>query len=402
MIDYVLDLKDKEVRDAYNDVIRSSFRFKNLEVLGPLKSVGDITDTLVSNIVGIEEIFQKDKCLSAEKRRVRRIKKGRLVSDQDTAGVKVGLNIVRIEGSTTYTRSMITLVNGADESPENFILDSWQRNDSAAFIPLFGVSESRKVRSMNALYKADVDFNPTEFTDLGVFYDRKENPFNSSEQFSLLEHMKYLLPSQIYERVDQNLGEWKVQERRNAAHLIHQVFFHRGSLKTREGMPEKEIRDRFIAFVDRIPHLNAQPQTQLYSGQGSNDIHWSLRFKLDIDTVVKALYRVFQVGLTPRERVENVLTVTNVPLFQEVGVGFLISVLPQEKLEDLIRFSMLWRANETPDLKYHWPETADAVMGQHSKLYGTIMSMQSKLFDRGIDLRKDDFDDESNSCTTSK
>jgi hypothetical protein len=88
------------------------------------------------------------------------------------------------------------------------------------------------------------------------------------------------------------------------------------------------------------------------------------------------------------ETLVRLLKLNEIPLFSNVGMGFLISLLPEESLEDFIYINLDMIAKDVEPIK------AEHGVLNYKALYNEINTLQSRLSNRSYDLRvsKDDLE----------
>ena len=89
LIDYIFDLSDANAREAYNSILSSTYKFKDLEVFREFTSNRELEIRLLSSYELADSISKDDADL--ENKRVERVFKGANDFDYDNSRIKLGL-----------------------------------------------------------------------------------------------------------------------------------------------------------------------------------------------------------------------------------------------------------------------------------------------------------------------
>jgi hypothetical protein len=105
------------------------------------------------------------------------------------------------------------------------------------------------------------------------------------------------------------------------------------------------------------------------------------RFQKDISLIARRLSLVLQPNASVETVVKTLSTLRKNPLFQDIGAGFLISLLPASELSKSVEASFSFAANKTPTLEISSKTTGTTA------LYKQLESVLNTINDRSFDLR---------------
>lgn len=115
--------------------------------------------------------------------------------------------------------------------------------------------------------------------------------------------------------------------------------------------------------------------TNYYSGD------WIDAFEDDISKISESLAISFSSEATSQERYDYFLKVKDFPIFLEKGAGFLISLLPQDKVEELVSYELSMSAKDVESVSFKFGKP------EEEELYKSLLYIQSIINNRSFDLR---------------
>ena len=108
-----------------------------------------------------------------------------------------------------------------------------------------------------------------------------------------------------------------------------------------------------------------------------------------LENLADDLYRILKNESNDTEIMTRKLVKLNEHgIFDKIGVGFLVSLLPQEKLADLIYLKVEMTARDLKAVNYEFGKL------NYRALYNELAQAQSRIANRGYDLRVTDLDHE--------
>ena len=146
MVDYVLDLTDKSVAEAFEKVLPKLNSFKNLQMTTAFRKM-DLDSNILLDLSPLEDLYKGD--YQAE--RVGRIKRNLRTSSEQNAygfGVQLGNKILGFKLDKGVSTALMS-IKAEDESIQRFLLKTWERNWDGRF--LYSFLRSTREDSFSAL-----------------------------------------------------------------------------------------------------------------------------------------------------------------------------------------------------------------------------------------------------------
>ena len=392
LMDYVLDLKTEEGREAYNQVLNGSIRFKQAEVLNPFLQNKEVEETVLANLSMAEALHEEDLEKPSEERRVERIFKGLNDYDRVSSRLKLGLSLARFENKKAYTRNRMAWYDQNDQR-HDFLYPIYSHEKKRSF--LFGVFKAQELESFSALFPTDSNGSITGFSDYGYSYELKDKAFFGHEQEELKEKLSILLPKNH----PIEFGEWTEETKRENARVKVEVFLHENALPHLNGLSEDDLYLGLASLLPRLQKLTlnnqggkpgshqARPGAGWKASDARKTAHKAMlkqnydRFWRSMCKMVERLAEILQdQRFGSEEKVEQLFELRKNSAFEKLGFALLIRMLPETELKQLVYVSSDWVASGTKGFHLRFGEH------RNSALYEELKWVESILNDRRTDL----------------
>jgi len=352
-------------------------RFKALEVADPIANRNGLEQALVTDLTEIEAIALADARLPEADRRIARLFKGSNTSDTVGANIGIGLNLFRLEKSGYFSQNRIQSFDDQDV-PHKYRFDNFSRQDKQKF--LFRLFDSTESINTGVLFEADEDYEPSVFNALVMSREIKSSSLMTSEFRRIREQLQRTLPDQIYSQIPWKNWDYAFRERVNV-YFRHQITFTLPALEALPAMSTGDIYLRLKAYMATIPAPSAAPSNEGYPLGDTTPVSLQDRYEHDLQKISANLMRVADRGRSTIERYNAFVELKDNELFREIGAGFLLRLLPQDRLAQLVHYEFELSAKGSDTIKYEFGHHAE------SRLYETLLYIQSILNNRSIDLR---------------
>jgi len=410
LMDFVYDLKDPKSRKAYNQILSSTYKFKNMKILNPFQSHREIEDQLISDLTMTEELFYKDREKSQANRRVDRVFKGSNEFENKKSGYKIGFNIAKFSKEQTYSENQITYVDRKDKKHHFFFPTHTVVKERKL---LFGFSRTSKIMNYFALWPTNAqgqsldesrrvqvlegrngsddilvqelppidapEGESPDFKDFGMSVDMKNKRSWGWEQREFKEYLQRNIPGFIYDQIP--WGDWEEEKKRFNARYFFQVIIHKVAIGNLARTTRGSLHKKMDAYMETIPlprvvdsggHKNHGPKPTWQSQHA-----WSIR------KTVKGLDQALSMEhvYSDRERIQKLIELRKHEAFQELGAGFMISLMDHRKLPKHISITLHMSAKDTQTLTFQF--------GEHElqELYKELQYVQGVMNNRSFDMR---------------
>jgi hypothetical protein len=392
MVDYVMDLSKPEVAKAYDEIMQKKMRFKTSEMLNPITDRKVLENTFVTDLSNVEALFAEDKEKKEEDRRINRLFKGSDTSEGSSGNIKFGLNIIRYESNSYYANNRILSVD-KNENPNYFVFDTFSiREKTDRFFKFFTNEENINT---NLLFAADENYQPTKFAALVLSREKKISGLTMSGLKDIRDIVRRALPDTIYKDINWKTWDYGFAEKVNVG-FKHQITFSEDCLKEIPDLGEAGFYARLETLVDGMD-LRVQATNNDHDVERDQSRYNSVRYKEDLSLIAKALGKAFthDAGVKNSIRHENFVTLKDNELFRQIGARFLLELLPQDRLKDLVHYEMTLTGKGSEQIKFPWGKE------ENSDLYKSLLYIQSVMNDRSIDMRlyKEEGDTKTNQIT---
>jgi hypothetical protein len=206
ILDYVFDLKNKEAQEAYNQIISSTFKFKDL-VVADMIDAHDLKDKLISSYEKADALADADQTIEPKARRVQRIFKGFNNYSGHTRHLKFSLLITGYTKDRTFTESKVTFIDKKENNLE-FYYPTYNKYIESHFGKwIFDLKDQSSQSNFGLIPRFKLEDAKVKNPDLGLTFERKDRFFTPSEQRTVEKFMIAQIPSVIAKKID--FSQWR-------------------------------------------------------------------------------------------------------------------------------------------------------------------------------------------------
>lgn len=395
IVDYVFDLKNDEAKDAYNQILKSTLKFKDVIVMNKFDGE-DLKEKLISSYEKADKLFEADKAIDSKNRRVSRIFKGFNNYKAETKHLKLALLVTSFKKDNTYTENKVTYVDKNENNLE-FLYPTYskymQTKTDKWFLDLKDQSFQNNYGLIPRLNSEDTKKkNP----DFGITFERKDKYFRGPEQKMIQKFLIGQIPAKFSEKLD--LPEWKDGERKIDTRIYFQLVLKAQGFKYLRDYSKEDLRKLLVAYTvkKKKEHVLDNSDTTLSK---LKDFLFINRFIKEerLENLADDIYTILKNKEDDSEiMTRNLVKLNEHGIFNKIGVGFLISLLPQEKLEELIYFKIEMTGKDLGAVNYEYGKL------NYRALYNELAQAQSRISNREYDLRVTDADHEMENTDVSE
>lgn len=372
MVDYVLDLKDLGVSRAYDQVLSQTKQFETLKIMNPSGNFALLQNRLAVDISAIDNIFVSDKALGGTTNRVQRSFRGSADSKYKESGLDLGIKLVRMGEERRYAENKISSISD-DETREYFLLNSYKVRSESSFLMSF-LKMTRETQ-LNSLMRADSNYEDLTAENIVMSFEKKDKRFRRAELKATQNQLQRTIPARIYNQI--NFSKWNSADERirNNVAVRYQVVLHPDAVAAAPQIDKAEITKRYLEYLKQVPYTS-----KMTAGKTST-MSAEEALERRVSKIAAKLEEVFSSKNSDSDRVEALMELRTNSLFGSTGSGFLLSLLPQHKLEDLIYFSLSMESSDGDRIDYTFGNKPV------SPIYKKLLYIQSILDNDGLDVR---------------
>lgn len=373
MVDYVLDLADPKVSEAFEKVLKKLKMFKNIELARPFRNQKDLEGNLLVDLTPLEDIFRAD----YNNGTVKRIKRNlRTTSEQDAyaIGLDVGNKILGFKVNGGGADAKMSIRNPG-ETIDRYMLKTWEKNWESRF--LYSFSKNKKSDRLSALFSSDENFEKLVPVNVVREMNQKKNRYSYRNFQDLRLKLKKALPAEIY--ADIPWDQWKQQPKEKYYNfgLRYELLMSPDSIKNAPQLSPNEIKVMFREYIKR----NGLTEEDYFVDHP--DQHGSAKdsFESSLRGFAKNLALALDHRVSMRDRLNKITKLKFNTLFDESGLGFIMTLQP-DKTRQLFHLDLDISSNEAL-IDYSYGET------EISELYKKILTIKAALDDEALDLLRE-------------
>ncbi len=382
VLDYVIDLKDAEAVQAYNKVMSKKMRFRTLNALNPLDRVNQLDRVVLTDLSEFEKLAIADTNKSAEQKRVDRVFKGTQNQNQFGTRLKFGISLIKFEQNASFSESKIESFD-LQENRSTYLLSTFLLKDKLKL--LFGLYGGETEIVSNLLFKADNNWQPQKFVGLALERNVKLKKVSQGDFEYLKEKVTEFIPQSELNRINWRSVESQFVGKVNAS-FRHVLFFLPEALAKMPSLKAENIENKFINYIEPFEsfitkNVGVKFKDPLLSSEFS---FWLDEYRKDIFEISNQLAITLNPKSLSAERYKAFASLKDIPLWQEKGIGFLLSLLPKNQAEKLISYELNIVAKNTTPLEFKFGNFAE------KDIYNSIIYVQNAINNRSIDMRHGD------------
>jgi hypothetical protein len=387
IIDYVFDLNNREAKNAYNQILKTTFKFKDIVAVSNFKGHGNLKDKLISSFDKAEEIFAQDKSLPPKNRRISRIFKGFNDFREESKKSKFALIVASFKKDATYTENKITLTDKNEQTVQFFYPAYSRYMEERLGKGFFSLKDVAYQNNFGLIPRVKDEDSSHKDPDFGLTYERRDKSFRVGEQKYVQKFLMGQILPEISDKID--FKDWGDFKKRQDSKVYFQLILKSQGFNYLRAYSKDEIREKFLDYVVQRHRISTvytdDKMKRLKEFLNMNKVTQSKVLKL-ADDIYAAIRNETN---NSEDMLRKIVHLNEGGLFDKVGVGFMISLLPSEKLEELIYVKLEISANKTETINFEYGKLNYAV------LYKELADAQARIANRSYDLRVTDQDHES-------
>ena len=384
IVDYVFDLSDPKAQEAYNQILSSQYKFKDLLVTEQMLNAKELKDKLISSYEKADNLWSEDRSIEPDHRRIQRIFKGFNSSKGHTRHVKLAFLVTSYQKDNTYTESKVTVVDKNENNLE-FYYPTFSRYLETTFGKkwFLNLKDQSYINNFGLIPRFNTEDSKLKNPDIGFTYERKDKFFTNYEQKAVEKFLLSQIPLSLLSNID--LKEWSDGLRKTDSRIFLQLILKAQGFEFLKNFSESELTERLLAYVkDRENKHVIEVNQEDENFSKLKDFLFINRFieKKRLIAMAKSLYLILKnENNDSEEMTRKIVALNEFGVFDRVGVGFLISLLPQEQLADLVYVKLEMSGKDNTTIDY------EAGKLNYRPLYKELTSIQSRLSNRSYDMR---------------
>jgi hypothetical protein len=375
MVDYVLDLQDENVSQAFDQVLKKIKNFKSLHPTAPFREQTDLENNFLLDLTPLEELFRSDYANNTVKRIRRNL---RTTSEQDAyvMGLDAGNKVFGFKLNGGSATSLMNITNPGDVV-ERYLLRTWETSWESRF--LYSYKKNRSDDSLSTLFSADNNFRDLFPLNVVRQLSQRKTRLSYKDFRKLKLKIKKALPQIVYNQIP--FGDWRQGQGENYFNfgLRYELLMTPESVMTAPELSAEEIKTRFRAY---IADKNLGPQ-DFFRAAGKDPSYDTAEneFNSSLESLSLRFSRALDRSIPIEKKLEEITKLKSNILFAESGLGFIMSLHPFH-MKELFHLDLDISSNEANiDFSYG--------LSQNTDLLKKILSIKAALDDDAFDLLKE-------------
>ncbi|OUR96501.1 hypothetical protein A9Q84_09130 [Halobacteriovorax marinus] len=378
IIDYVFDLNDENAKKAYNQILSSSYKFKDLSIFGEFLRERQLENRLLSSYELADKVFEEDRHL--DMKRVERIFKGANNYDFDRSKLKLGLILASFKREVSYTENVISYED-EDGKDKFFFYPIYTKYKRLKFGVWPFKYKEKSTKSFFGLVPIKTRDDEGEiYSDYGFTYEVKDKLFLQTEQVKFKQLVRDAIPETLYKGINWNQFDDETTHR--SARGFVQVIFKAAAFADLSEISFEDLNDKLQKFYRNRKYLEAGVIHGFWSRLWRTITIVKLSEKRSLKKIAKELHVVLtDKSLSGKQRIKNLMELRERSLFEKIGIGFLVSLIKQSELKEKLFITMSLHAKDASEVTLKFGDQ------EFSDLYHELQFAHGAINDRSWDLR---------------
>ena len=378
LAEYRIDLKNPQARKAIDQLLSSTYKFKaQTDAIKDL-DIKRVNERMTINLAEFDQMT--DATIYSEV--ADSVKKtSNIKNDQGySAGrFKIGFRGLFLDEKNNYSRNYLTRTT--EDQTEHFAILSYRRlfEDGAFF--KFG---SETDIQMNAVLTTEPEFKNAQFKELVLSARRTDVQFRKDENKKMQQKLAHTLPAKYLAQID--FKEFTDRSIDNSYINYQMVLSPLAFTELQNlGLTEKSTKELLIKYINPFGNSIRSKTARRHNESVLNGLEKQnplLQYGADIDSISKVLSSSLQKGKSDYQRMDEFVRLRNIPLFNVIGVGFIMSLLPQHNIEDTVALKLVLEGQNMSKLEKTFGNF------QVSDSYESLMLGVEVIYDEGMSVRR--------------
>lgn len=341
-MDFIFDLGNQEACDAYEAILASKFKWKNVSSLSEPNEKKWLDDAVIGDASMAEAICRQDLELDLSKRRVHCVFKGFSNYSREASRIKLGTRLLFFEKNGLTSTNDLMYLDAQGEQLSFFLVNS-SASTGAGF--LFGLREKSVKHDLGLLFRSTESPRVQNFEDFFISVQVQDRLLDDREKKLFKNFLDLNLKSD--HMVDMKLNNWFGKSDLENAYLQLKVVMN---ARTMEDFGRKSLMELEQAYLDYLD----KKRDLIFSQEGFGELNFIGFLHPDNEQMIGLLYELFRhlSGSDMEAKVDLIKKLKNNQPFLRHGLGFLWSLASENKGEEGIFLDLEMRANhKQPYLK---------------------------------------------------
>lgn len=369
LVDYVLDLTDPEVAQAFENILPKVKDIKDIGLIAAFKQLSNLESNVLLDLSGLEKLYRRDYEGGGVKRIIRNLKTS---SNQNMVelGVQLGNKLLGFKYDNRKSTGLMAN-RQEDDSLQKYLLQSWEKVSEGRF--LISIFRTVHEEFFRALFTADDKYVSLTPVTIVKHINLKRSSITYGTFQDIKSRMKKLLPEEIYSKVPwSNWTQTNKQKFQNFG-MRFEFAISPDLIQKLPQLKAPEIEKLFLNYLAR-KNLTADDFVSIQQTDvQSNDTV----FRDYLANMANTLEKALDQNKRSKERVSYISKLRSNPVFEDTGLGFLVSLRP-EMIKDSMHLDLDLSSNESL-IEFEFGNSS------LTSVYKKILTIKAALDDDALD-----------------
>lgn len=393
MADYIFNLNTGDGRSTYDGLIGSQRKFREIRVLDPQLKTRDLPNQFLGDLTEPDRLADEDSGLPPERQRVSRVFRG---YNEFSGGVHerdFGRRFFHLRKHETYSNQKIYFLDRERTQIQYFAPTQMTSRDRGFFFGFFREQESQ---NSFLLIPSDEQSRNRAEGKFVVNLEIKDKTLRAHEGNEAIKHLKQVFSKTLVERL--GLERLLRRQRYENTRLYTRLVMHESAFLQLSDLSLKQLQTGLEEYLEsNKDYLPNGESVILYRGASTKPtdrmvrvIPWLKLYRNQIETLPRRLKDFFEEvdDANVRDRIGQFLELQKDPVFRAIGPGYLVSLLPESALNELILLR-----SELDATGLRTPTKLSFGFDDGSEVIDIAEYLQHQINEGGFDLRLENFGD---------
>jgi hypothetical protein len=386
IVDYVLNLEDRKVEEAYLKLVAPVSLYSQAPRLGnPTENLSDVQKKILIDLEPLDSLYRED----VSNPRIKRTMRAAADFEGWYYPIEIGNRILEL-GWEKRTSSFDIGVRGENHEMQRYILTTFDNYNH--FRWLISFSKERERVTTQSVFKEDTE--KKQLLPLNIVWTNttEDKRFSKREYFQLKKKVRWSMPRKYYNQIRWTEWEKDLGNEKNLGLRIRLVL-PTDVLRLIPEFSETMISERFDHYLhelgihasDIYPDSHSQEDLTQSAESKFNENIWQINNYLGLISSSNSL--------SHHQKLELFKELLNNSLFMRVGFGFILSLIPiqynqqtGQQLENFfIEFDMSSKT-ETEKIKKLYQVFGSSDV---TKEYNLLTRIKNAIENQDIDIRQE-------------
>ncbi|OIQ20792.1 MAG: hypothetical protein BM556_02280 [Bacteriovorax sp. MedPE-SWde] len=372
IVDYVFDLTNKDSREAYDAILRPSYKINFKDMIGKYSGIEFFENKLISDFSLAEELSKNG---NGVERNFKGFNKYRFKKN----GIKIGLLISKIRKGSAYYKNKITVEGRDGELHRYFFPNRVSFYEEEMRVGTIKRKDEFET-SYHGLVSLDKDDVGKKYSDVGMSFWRDDKFLNTSEWKKMEQLIRDTLPRPITRGI--SFAELRKKGSKENTKIKIQVLFKENAFDHLRNITLKEVRSTLLKLVQERQVVKKTFLGRFVSRTGQRLRNTFMLERSSVRSMSKKIHNLLtNPKFSARERVSKLIDMPDRLMFKRYGLKLLMSLIPQDRWESDLFLKLEVLGKDIKGIRYELGSL------KLSEVYKQVLLINKELHDPSRDMR---------------